>query len=97
MSIRTMASLLSNKKLANALHNSVLPTPVGPRNRNEPLGRLGSEKADRIRFTALDTAVIAGSCPTTWLCTIGSMLHIFSRSSECMYVAGRLVHLRTLS
>ena len=27
---------------ANAFTSSVLPTPVGPRNRNEPIGRLGS-------------------------------------------------------
>src|SRR5690554_5062997 len=35
ISIRTMASLLSNRKLANALQSSVLPTPVGP---NRPSG-----------------------------------------------------------
>jgi hypothetical protein len=39
---------------ASALHSSVLPTPVGPRNRNEPLGRFGSESppraADRIGY-----------------------------------------------
>ena len=40
MSMRTMASSSSNRNSASALHSSVLPTPVGPRNRNEPIGRL---------------------------------------------------------
>ena len=33
------ASSLPNMKLASALVSSVLPTPVGPRNMNEPIGR----------------------------------------------------------
>jgi hypothetical protein len=36
---------------------SVLPTPVGPRNRNEPIGRLGSDKPARLRRIAFDEAV----------------------------------------
>ncbi len=44
MSMRTIASCVSKRKSASALHNSVLPTPVGPRNRNEPYGRFGSER-----------------------------------------------------
>jgi len=32
----------SNRKSASALVSSVLPTPVGPRNRKEPIGLLGS-------------------------------------------------------
>ncbi len=61
MSMRTMASSVSNRKLASDLHSSVLPTPVGPRNRKEPLGRLGSAKPARERRTALATAVTASS------------------------------------
>src|SRR5699024_12149222 len=38
MSMRTIARSSSNKKSANDLANSVLPTPVGPKNRNEPMG-----------------------------------------------------------
>ena len=60
-----MASRLSNKNSANALHSSVLPTPVGPKNKKEPFGRLGSDKPARERRTALATAVSALSCPTT--------------------------------
>src|SRR5205809_105940 len=40
MSMRTIDSSVSNRNSASALQSSVLPTPVGPRNRNEP-GLLG--------------------------------------------------------
>ncbi len=52
---------------ARALVSSVLPTPVGPRNRNEPIGRLGSCRPARARRTASDTATSASSWPTTRL------------------------------
>src|SRR5438270_528568 len=42
MSRRTMAVSSSNRYSASALVSSVLPTPVGPRNMNEPIGRFGS-------------------------------------------------------
>ena len=45
MSMRIMWSSLSNRKPASALHSSVLPTPVGPRNRKQPSGRFGSRQA----------------------------------------------------
>ena len=54
-----MAPSLSNKNSANDLQSSVLPTPVGPRKRNEPLGRLGSANPARERRTALETALTA--------------------------------------
>jgi hypothetical protein len=34
--------LIVEQELARALVSSVLPTPVGPRNMNEPIGRFGS-------------------------------------------------------
>ena len=86
MSIRIMASSLSNKKFASALVNSVLPTPVGPKNKNEPLGRFGSDKPARERRTALDTATTASSCPTTRLCKNSSICRSFSRS-PCIILA----------
>src|SRR5271155_1337613 len=43
MSMRIMASSVSNMNSAKALESSVLPTPVGPRNMNEPIGRCGSD------------------------------------------------------
>ena len=42
MSILIIASWLSNMNSASALASSVLPTPVGPRNRKLPIGRSGS-------------------------------------------------------
>src|SRR5712692_7672623 len=56
MSSRTMARSSSNKNSASARAVSVLPTPVGPRNMNEPTGRCGSCKPARARRTALATA-----------------------------------------
>ena len=43
MSMRIMARSSSKRTSARALASSVLPTPVGPRNRNDPMGRLGRE------------------------------------------------------
>ena len=53
---------------ASARASSVLPTPVGPRKRNEPIGRWGSESPARERRIALETAVTASSWPTTRVC-----------------------------
>src|SRR2546421_205432 len=49
MSRRTIASSSSNRCRASARASSVLPTPVGPRNRNEPMGRRGSLRPARAR------------------------------------------------
>jgi hypothetical protein len=53
------ASSVSNIYLANALANSVLPTPVGPRKMKEPIGFFGSFKPTLFLWIALvilDTA-----------------------------------------
>ena len=83
-----MASSLSNKKFASALVSSVFPTPVGPRNKKEPLGRFGSDKPARDRRTALETAMTASSCPTTRLCRKVSICSNFSRSPCNIFVTG---------
>ncbi|MNS68099.1 hypothetical protein D3C72_1013670 [compost metagenome] len=67
--MRTMASWVSNRNSASALHSSVLPTPVGPRNRKEPMGRFGSDSPARERRMALETASTASSWPITRLCS----------------------------
>ena len=59
MSMRINASSLSNKNSARLLHNSVLPTPVGPRKRKDPLGLDGSARPARERLIELETAHIA--------------------------------------
>ena len=57
MSMRMSACSSSNRNSASALVSSVLPTPVGPRNMNEPIGRCGSCRPARARRTAVDTAL----------------------------------------
>ena len=42
ISMRTILLSSSNRLSASAFASSVLPTPVGPRNRKEPIGLLGS-------------------------------------------------------
>ena len=59
ISIRIMCSSLSNKNEARALHNSVLPTPVGPKNKKDPYGLPSSDNPARERRIALATAAIA--------------------------------------
>src|SRR5207237_977545 len=63
MSMRTIARSSSKSVSANARASSVLPTPVGPRNRNDPIGRFGSFSPERARTTASATAWTASSCP----------------------------------
>ena len=56
MSMRISAASSSNRNSASALVSSVLPTPVGPKNMNEPIGRFGSCRPARARRTAVETA-----------------------------------------
>src|SRR3569623_840186 len=62
MSMRTSAVSSSKRYSARAFVSSVLPTPVGPKNMNEPIGRCGScrparaahgsrNRAHRLRLT----------------------------------------------
>src|SRR3982750_892422 len=50
---------LPKRNSANARAASDLPTPVGPRNRNEPAGRLGDLRPARERRMARDRAPMA--------------------------------------
>src|SRR5882672_11621847 len=97
MSIRTMASSVSNMKSANALQSSVLPTPVGPKNMNEPVGRFGSDKPARERRMASATALTASPWPTTRLSRTSSIRNSLSRSPSSMRDTGMPVHLETIS
>src|SRR3981189_1289437 len=49
MSRRTIAVSSLNRYSASALVSSVLPTPVGPKNMNEPIARFGPRKPGRPR------------------------------------------------
>jgi hypothetical protein len=61
MSIRVRAFSSLNKKSARVLASSVLPTPVGPKNKNDPNGRAASESPALLRLIASATAARASS------------------------------------
>jgi hypothetical protein len=63
MSMRTIASCVSNMNSASARASSVLPTPVGPRNRNEPIGRSGSDSPARELLGDLGYDPVYGALP----------------------------------
>ena len=88
MSMRTIARSSSKRKSASDLASSVLPTPVGPRKRNEPVGRFGSEMPARLRRTASLTARTAASWPISRAPMIDSMLSSFSVSPWSSRPAG---------
>ena len=52
ISRRIIQSSEPNSSSASALHSSVFPTPVGPKNKKEAQGRLGSFKPTRERRIA---------------------------------------------
>ena len=60
---------------ANCLVSSVLPTPVGPTNRKDPIGLFGSLIPALLRLIAFTTPSMALSCPMIALC------RLLSRSS----------------
>ncbi|MNQ88808.1 hypothetical protein D3C85_1040890 [compost metagenome] len=97
MSMRIRCSSESNRNSASARVSSVLPTPVGPRNRNDPYGRAGSARPARERRMASDTRRTASSWPTTRLCRNSSMCSSFSRSPCIIFDTGMPVARDTTS
>ena len=95
MSMRTIAVSSSNRNAASALVSSVLPTPVGPRNMNEPIGRFGSCSPARARRTAVATAVTASSWPTTRWAISSSIFRSLSRSPSSILSTGTPVQRET--
>ena len=63
MSILTRLSSESNRYSAIDFASWVFPTPVGPRKRNEPMGRAGSLMPARFLCIALVIFPMASSCP----------------------------------
>ena len=59
ISILIIESSFPNKLSANAFESSVLPTPVGPKNKNEPIGLFGSFNPTLPRLIAFATASTA--------------------------------------
>ena len=95
MSMRTIACSSSNRYDASALVSSVLPTPVGPRNMNEPIGRFGSCRPARARRTAVETALTASSWPMTRLAIASSMRSSLSFSPSSILSTGTPVQRET--
>ncbi len=95
MSMRTIARSSSNRNSASALVSSVLPTPVGPRNRKLPIGRFGSCSPARARRTALATAISASSWPTTRWRSSSSMRSSLARSPSSIFSTGTPVQRET--
>ena len=82
---------------ASALASSVLPTPVGPRKRKVPIGRSGSARPARERRSAVATASIASSWPTTRSWRRSSMCRSFSVSPSSKRLTGMPVQRATTS
>ncbi len=95
MSILIMAFSDPNMEMARAFDSSVLPTPVGPRNMNDPIGLSGSLSPTLARLTALEMEFTASSCPMTLSCRSSSRLSSFSDSLSVSFFTGTLVHLET--
>src|ERR1039457_1219667 len=97
MSTRMMARSSSNRNSASALASSVLPTPVGPRNRNDPVGRSGSAMPARDLRTASDTACTALAWPTSRRPSSASIRSSFAVSPSSSRPAGMPVQEDTTS
>ena len=82
-----------NKLSANAFDNSVFPTPVGPKNKNEPIGLFGAFKPTLLLLIAFATASTASFCPITLLCNVFSRFFNLTFSSSVILFAGIPVQL----
>ncbi len=82
---------------ASALASNVLPTPVGPANTKQPVGRLGSFRPLRLRRTALQMLLMASSWLTTRLCSSVSICIRRLLSSVVIRVSGMPVILEMTS
>src|SRR5579884_1690649 len=97
MSTRKYASSEPNRNSASAFAIKVLPTPVGPTKRKEPIGRRGSFSPERARRMASAIASIASSWPTILSCSRSSMWSSRSVSASSIWLTGTPVHFATSS
>ena len=88
MSILTMLFSSSNRLAARLFANSVFPTPVGPRNRKEPIGFVGSLIPALERMIASVTFVTPSSCPMTRLWSSSSKCSVLFRSLSVSFATG---------
>ena len=97
MSTRSNAASSSNMNSASARASSVLPTPVGPRKMNDPIGRFGSPIPLRERRIASATAATASSWLIRRRCSAASIPSSRSASSSNIRATGTPVMLETTS
>ena len=97
ISTRIIACSSPKTASASAFVISVLPTPVGPKKRKEPIGRCGSFNPTRPLLTALATALTASSCPTTRLCSVFSRRLRRAASPSASLFTGIFVQSDTIS
>jgi len=83
-----MASASPNTSLASSLANCVLPTPVGPRKTNDPIGRFGSFKPILFLKIAFDIFSTASFCPITLSLKASDILASLSFSSWLIFCRG---------
>ncbi len=95
--MRIRLSSESNRAVARARASSVFPTPIGPRKRNDPIGRRGFPMPARARSTVSATSLTASSCPTTRARRTWSRRRSFSRSPSRSRATGIPVQRETRS
>ena len=86
--MRTILFSSSKSASAKVLANSVLPTPVGPRNKKEPMGFLGSLIPALERSMASVTFSTPSSWPTTRWCNTWSKWRMRLRSLSFNLLTG---------
>ena len=96
ISRRTIFDSSSKRLAASAFASSVLPTPVGPKNRNDPIGLLGSLIPALERMIASVTFVTPSSWPITRLCSSSSRCSVLLRSLSVSFATGIPVHLEMI-
>ena len=87
--ISTLTSAFSslNMNSARANASSVLPTPVGPRNINDPIGRFSSAMPALLRLIEDAILDIASSCPTTrFLRSASTRINLFASDSRILLI-----------
>ena len=93
--MRMMLSGESNIYCARTLANWVFPTPVGPRNKNVPIGLFGSFRPALLRCMARVTVSTASSCPMIFSLSDAPIVASLFPSLWAILLTGMLVAILT--
>ena len=93
--MRTILSSESKRYSARRLASSVLPTPVGPKKRKEPIGLPGSLRPALLRWIAPAMVSIASSCPIMHSFSLDFIFIILLPSDSATLLTGMPVILDT--